>query len=153
MDNANLSYFMRKLEPEIVEYPAPPSFPEGTPDLKFRVLSDKEQTEIRKHWEKRKVAKTDKGVPFVQNGTLVHDIEFDSENYTNELIATSLVTPNLADKELREFYNCTNFIDMPRMVFAAKGDWKYIVEAFDIIHGFREDPKKKFSEDIDKAKN
>lgn len=152
MSNENLSYFMRKLEPEFVEYPAPPSFPKGTPNLKFRILSDQEQTEIRKHWEKRVVVKTDKGVPFIHNGVLVHDVEFNSDKYTSELIATSLVYPDLTDQELRDYYTCTNFIDMPHLVFAAKGDWNYVVKAFDEVHGFRERDEQ-IKKDIEKAKN
>lgn len=134
-----LSYFMREQKDEIVHYPAPPSFPEGTPDLQFRILSQKEMNELRKHWVTKTIVKDNKA-PVIYNGKVVYDEEFDNEGYSQELIAESLVYPDLGDKELRDFYNCIDKNKMPMLVFSSPEDWAYVIKAFDEIHGFRKKP-------------
>lgn len=160
----DLSYFMDNVKPEQVEYPAPKRFKDkdgNRINLIFRILSEEEMREIRKHHKKRKIVtdpKTKK--PYIVNGSVAMDETYDSTEAMMEMLVESLVYPNLKDQELMKFYKCLDAIKMPLKVFRTADELLYVFSAFDEIHGFGDkgqdsdkDSGKDSNLDIEKAKN
>jgi len=156
----DLSYFMHDTTPTEATYPAPASFVDKNGNrlqLIFRILTEAEIREIRKHWQKRTIVKDEKtGHPIIlSNGTVAVDETYDGLTAMQEMLVESLVYPNLKDKALLDHYNCLNAIEMPLKVFPHSNDLAYVVNAFNILHGFAEPDEnaEKTESDIDKAKN
>lgn len=156
----DLSYFMHDTTPTEATYPAPKRFVDKDGNrlqLIFRILSEEELREIRKHWRKRTIVKDDKTkAPIVlSNGTVAVDETYDGQSAMQEMLVESLIYPNLKDETLRKHYNCLNNIEMPLKVFPRTDDLTYVVKAFNILHGFEEtdNSEEETESDIDKAKN
>lgn len=155
----DLSYFMHDTARTEATYPAPKGFVDNDGNrlqLIFRILREEEVREIRKHWRKRTIAKDEKtGRPIIlSNGTVAVDETYDAQSAMQEMLVESLVYPNLKDKTLMNHYNCLDAIKMPLRVFPNPNDLAYVINAFDILHGYAE-PNEDVEEtesDIDKAK-
>lgn len=156
----DLSYFMHDTTPTEATYPAPERFVDKDGNrlqLIFRILTEEEIREIRKHWHKRTIVKDDKTKrPIVlSNGTVAVDETYDGQSAMQEMLVESLVYPNLKDQTLLNHYKCLNAIEMPLKVFPRSDDLAYVVKAFDILHGYEQADGnvEKTESDIDKAKN
>lgn len=156
----DLSYFMHDTTPTEAPYPAPKSFVDKDGNrlqLIFRILTEEEIREIRKHWQKRTIVKDEKtGRPIIlSNGSVAVDPTYDGASAMQELLVESLIYPNLKDKRLLEHYKCLNAIEMPLKVFPKPNDLAYVINAFDILHGYAEPDEnaEKTESDVDKAKN
>lgn len=156
----DLSYFMHDTTPTEATYPAPERFVDKDGNrlqLIFRILTEEEIREIRNHWRKRTIVKDEKtNRPIIlSDGSVAIDKTFDGAKAMQELLAESLVYPNLKDKALLEHYKCLDVIEMPLKVFPNPNDYAYVVNAFDILHGYAEpvENTEKTESDVDKAKN
>lgn len=158
-ESLDLSYFMHDTTPTEAKYPAPKSFVDkdgNRLELIFRILPEEEIREIRKHWRKRTIVKDDKtNRPIIlSNGSVAVDETYDSVSAMQEMLVKSLVYPNLKDEKLMKHYNCINAFEMPLKVFPHTADLAYVINAFDILHGYTEaENAEETDSDIDKAKN
>ena len=155
----DLSYFMRENKPSESEYPAPKGFVDkdgNRINLKFRILSESEITEIRRHWRETRFAKDERTgrYIFTPTGKIATYENYDGDSAMREMLVESLVYPNLRDKNLMAHFNCVNAFDMPTNVFT-RDEYAYVVNAFDKLHGYGDVSNDDDEEDsdIDKAKN
>lgn len=131
MADKNLRYFMRPeaKEEQIVEVPGPDTIlgEDGKPiTLKVRVLHNRHIREINEKYRTRRMATDKKGNPMVYNGEVVYKVEKDSSRAARHLIAEALVFPDMADKELQEFFKCFDKVDMVDAVFYSAAEYEYI---------------------------
>lgn len=119
--------------------------------LKMRRLSDDEKNEIQKFYRKLKPAYDDNGRPIIQKGRLVMIDESDDSTGGKHLLAEALVEPNLADKDLMEYYGEHDKIKMLTRVFTG-AELSQISDIFQKIDSYQslEDVTE---EDVTEAKN
>lgn len=119
--------------------------------LKMRRLSDDEKNKIRQFYRKLKPAYDDNGRPIIQNGRLVMIDESDDSAGGKHLLAEALVEPNLADKDLMEYYGEHDKIKMLTRVFTG-AELSQISDIFQKIDSYQslEDVTE---EDVTEAKN
>lgn len=119
--------------------------------LKMRRLSDDEKNKIQKFYRKLKPAYDDNGRPIIQKGRLVMIDESDDSAGGKHLLAEALVEPNLADKDLMEYYGEYDKIKMLTRVFTG-AELSQISDIFQKIDSYQslEDVTE---EDVTEAKN
>ena len=128
----DLKYFMRDHKDEIVSVPGPDSFVDDKGEvinLEIKVLSQAEITRINQNYRKRTIATDKKGQPYIAAGEVVFKTEKDNARATRHIIVEALQYPNLKDKELMEFYNCTDETDMPTLVFNRADEYAHVTRA------------------------
>ena len=67
----------------------------------------------------------------------------------DQMIAQSLVFPDLHDKELLDFYGCADSVELVHKLFAKLDDYTYITEKIQEVSGISNDG----DEIIEEAKN
>ena len=119
--------------------------------LKMRRLSDDEKNKIQMFYRKLKPAYDDNGRPIIQKGRLVMIDESDDSTAGKHLLAEALVEPNLADKDLMEYYGEHDKIKMLTRVFTG-AELSQISDIFQKIDSYQslEDVTE---EDVTEAKN
>ncbi len=131
MTDKNLRYFMRPAakEEQIVEVPGPDTIlgEDGKPImLKVRVLHNKRIREINEGYRTRRMATDKKGNPMVANGEVVYKVDKDNSRAARHLIAEALVYPDLTAKELQDFFNCYDKVDMVDAVFYSAEEYAHV---------------------------
>lgn len=131
MSDKNLRYFMRPeaKEEKIIEVPGPDTIKDenGKPiTMKVRVLHNKRIREINEAYRVRRMATDKKGNPMVANGEVVFKVEKDSARAARHLIAEALVFPDMADKELQDFFKCYDKVDMVDAVFPSADEYAHV---------------------------
>ena len=154
MANTSIRAFMRDelKEQTIVTIPGIKTFSDenGKPiDMKIRVITTGDLTRIRNACHHRVVAKDRKGKPIFQNGQIQYDDYYDSSAMSDQMIAESMVFPDLHDKELLEFYGCNDAVELVHKLFAKLDDYSYITDKIQEISGITSDG----DEVIEEAKN
>ena len=143
MAKKNLSFFMRSTEPEIVHMAGPDSIkdPEtGKPvEFEIRVVPQAEIQKINRMYTQRTVALDNKGRPMVANGEVVWKRERDSDRAFRHLIAEALVYPDLKDKELMDYYKCSDISEMPLKVFPKADEYQRVSRMVMIACGLSDD--------------
>ena len=150
----SIKAFMRAelKEETIVTIPGIKTFSDetGKPiDMKIRVITTSDLTNIRKACHTRKIAKDAKGKPIFQNGTIQYDDQYDGNAMNDQMIAQSLVFPDMHDKELLDFYGCNDAVELVHKMFAKLDDYTYITEKIQEVSGISSDG----DEIIEDAKN
>lgn len=154
MANPSISAFMRPelKEETIVTIPGIKTFTDehGKPiDMKIRVITTGDLSRIRKACHTRKIAKDAKGKPIFQNGQIQYDDQYDGNAMNDQMIAESMVFPDLHNKELLEFYGCNDAVELVHKLFAKLDDYTYITEQIQQASGISSDG----DEIIEEAKN
>ena len=155
MANAsNLKAFMRAdlKEDIIVTIPGIKTFCDenGKPiDMKIRTITTSDLAKIRNACHRRKPAKDAKGKFIFQNGVMQYDDQYDGNAMNDQMIAQSLVYPDLHDQELLNFYGCVDAVDLVHKMFARLEDYSYITEKIQEASGITSDG----DEVIEEAKN
>lgn len=145
MSNAtSLKFFMcEELKQEmIVEVPGIQTFcdDKGEPvPFKLRAIGSDELNKIRDGCHIRKMVKDKKGKPMFLNGQIQYTDEYDNVLLTDMLIVSSLVFPDLRDKELLAFYNEQDSTKLVHKVFRKIEDYKYISEKVMEVSGITDD--------------
>jgi len=129
MSEKSLKYFMRPeaKEEQIVTAPGPETIKgeDGKPiTLEIRVLHNDSIRKINESYRTRRMATDKKGNPIVANGEVVYRVEKDSA--PRHIIAEALVYPNLKDKELQEFFNCYDMVEMVDKVFPSADEYNHV---------------------------
>ena len=150
----SIKAFMRAelKEETIVTIPGIKTFSDenGKPiDMKIRVITTGDLAKIRKACHVRRIAKDAKGKPIFQNGTIQYDDQYDGNAMNDQMIAQSLVFPDLHDKELLDFYGCADAVELVHKLFAKLDDYTYITEKIQEVSGISSDG----DEVIEEAKN
>lgn len=150
----SIKAFMRAelKEETIVTIPGIKTFSDesGKPiDMKIRVITTGDLAKIRKACHSRKIAKDAKGKPIFQNGQIQYDDQYDGNAMNDQMIAQSLVFPDLHDKELLDFYGCADSVELVHKLFAKLDDYTYITEKIQEVSGISNDG----DEIIEEAKN
>lgn len=123
--------FMRNKakEEEIVKVLAPKSFLDEKGEravLEIKRLSTNHVNKVYSAYHHPIVAKDENGNIIVRNGKVVKDVFVDEEANINRLIVDALVFPDLHNKELMDFYGCSDVMDMPHAVFASTKEYRYV---------------------------
>ncbi len=131
MSEKSLKYFMRPeaKEEQIVTAPGPETIKgeDGKPiTLEIRVLHNDSIRKINESYRTRRMATDKKGNPIVANGEVVYRVEKDSARAARHIIAEALVYPNLKDKELQEFFNCYDMVEMVDKVFPSADEYNHV---------------------------
>ena len=132
MAKRDLKYFMREREEQIISVPGPETFTDengNVLDLEIRVLSNTEIQKINNNYRKRSIATDKKGQPYIANGEVVFKTEKDSAKAARHIIAEALVFPDLKDKDLMEFYHCSDITEMPELVFSRADEYAHVTRA------------------------
>lgn len=162
MSEMNLKFFMvdSLKQDEIVEVPGINTFKDdkGKPvPFKILKLGTSRLNDIRKGYTVKKLLKDHKGKQmFSKYGEPVFERAYDNEKATAKIIIESLVFPNLADKDLMEFYKCVDVLDMPMKLFKDPNDFKYVSEQVMLVNGIseeEEEDEEKENSLIEEAKN
>lgn len=127
----SISAFMRKKakEEEIVTVLAPETFVDEKGEritMKVKRLSSTHVNEIYDRYNYERVARDDNGNFIVRNGKVVKENYSDAKGNMDRLIVEALVEPRLNDKDLMDFYDCVDVMEMPDKVFAGKGEYAYV---------------------------
>ena len=69
-----------------------------------------------------------KGNPIIANGEVVYRTEKDANRASRHIIAEALVYPDLRDKELQEFFNCRDIVDMVEKVFPSADEMAHVTQ-------------------------
>ncbi len=128
----DLKFFMRAPQEEIVTVPGPDTITDAdgkVVDLEIRVLPQAEIRRIQNNYRKRSMATDKKGNPLVANGEVIWKTEKDPERSMRHLIVEALVYPDLKDKKLMEFFNCTDVTEMPLKVFPRADEYEHVSRA------------------------
>lgn len=130
-DKKSLKYFMRPeaKEEQTVFAPGPDTIlgEDGKPiTLEIRVLHNDSIRKINESYRTRRMATDKKGNPIVANGEVVYRVEKDSARAARHIIAEALVYPNLKDKELQEFFNCYDMVEMVDKVFPSADEYNHV---------------------------
>ncbi len=151
----NLSYFMREKKEEIITVPAPESFKDENGkriEMKVKLLPGERIRKINEMYRKKEIALDKNGNPYVSNGEVLFKNEGNVNKAIRRIIAEALVFPDMADKELQEFYNCYDKTEMVLKVFSEPGEYSYVfntvMSALGIIKKDNSD-----NEEIEDAKN
>lgn len=150
----SIKAFMRAelKEDVIVEIPGIKTFCDenGNPiPMKIRTITTEDLVRIRKACHIRKVAKDAKGKPIFQNGSIQYDDQYDSNAMNDQMIAESMVFPDLHNKELLDFYGCNSAVELVHKLFRSLDDYTYITERINEASGITSDG----DEVIEDAKN
>ena len=150
----SIKAFMRPelKEETIVTIPGVKTFSDenGKPiDLQIRVITTNDLTRIRKACHTRKPAKDNKGKYIFQNGQMQYDDQYDGNAMNDQMIAQSLVFPNLHDAELLKYYECNDAVELVHKLFAKLEDYTYLTEKIQEVSGIGRDG----DEIIEEAKN
>ena len=116
-------------EEQIVTAPGPDTIKgeDGKPiTLEIRVLHNDRIRQINENYRTRKMATDKKGNPIVANGEVVYRVEKDSAKAARHIIAEALVYPDLADKELQEYFNCYDKAEMVDKVFPSADEYNQV---------------------------
>lgn len=130
----NLKAFMKKelKDRGNIEFPGTASFVDANGEpIPFIVkrLSRKEIKEIRNRYRTSTVYKNPKtGMPIIDNGKVVMQEKYDAERAGLDMMVEAFVQPKLDDPELMDFYGVLDRLDMPEIIFAENGDFKYANE-------------------------
>ncbi len=151
---SSIKAFMRSelKETPIIEIPGIKTFSDenGNPiPLKIRAITTNDLSRIRKACHTRKLMRDAKNKPVFQNGNPVYDDQYDGNAMNDQMIAQSLVFPDLHDKELLAFYNCNDAVELVHVLFAKLDDYTYITEKIQEASGISSDG----DEIIEEAKN
>ncbi len=153
MAKKDLSYFMRKKEPEVIKFDGPPTFVDENGkvlEFEMKVLTMEEQDKINKMYTVKKPAKDKKGNFIIQNGKLVYDENRDSSKAAKHMMAEALIYPDLKDTKLMEHYDCHDIAEMPYKVFPIPEEYNYVNRKMLEIFGYAEKDDEEETED---AKN
>ena len=129
----NLKYFMRpeaKVE-QIITAPGPETIKgeDGKPiTLEIKVLHNEHIRRINDAYRTRSMATDKKGNPIIANGEVVYRTEKDAVRATRHIIAEALVYPDLHDKELQEFFECYDIVDMVDKVFPSAEEFSHVTQ-------------------------
>ena len=150
----SIKAFMRNelKEDTIIEIPGIKTFSDesGNPiPMKIRVITTADLTRIRKACHTRKIAKDAKGKPIFQNGNIQYDDQYDGNAMNDQMIAESLVFPDMHSKELLDFYGCNSAVELVHKMFRHFEDYTYITEQIQQASGITSDG----DEIIEEAKN
>ena len=150
----SIKAFMRAelKEETIIEIPGIKTFSDenGNPiPMKIRVITTADLTRIRKACHTRKIAKDAKGKPIFQNGSIQYDDQYDGNAMNDQMIAESMVFPDLHNKELLDFYGCNDAVELVHKLFRHFEDYTYITEQIQQASGISSDG----DEVIEDAKN
>ncbi len=154
MAEKNLKYFMRDRADEIVTVAGPDTFKDENGDvinLEIKVLSQSDIQRINENYHKKSIATDKRGNPLAYNGTVLWKEEKDSARASRHLIAEALQYPNLKDKELMEFYHCTDITEMPRLVFSRPDEYAHVARVVMTALGLMDEISDE--ETIEEAKN
>ena len=128
----------------IMDVPGPPTLKDRKGErvtFRMRVLSEKEIRGIREIYTRRTIVMDKRGVPHCNNaGEVMHSTEVKSEELIAHLLAASIVEPELLSKETREELGCTSVQDVVETVFSGRGEYQYMIQAFNALHGGGEMP-------------
>ena len=119
----NLSAFMRKefKKNTLVEIEGFERFVDdkGKPvPFKVKRLGFDEINRIRDFYSTERVAYDKKTRrPIVVDGVVAKEVKYDNDKANANVFVEALAYPNLKDKELMEFYECDEYIQMPKKVF------------------------------------
>lgn len=130
-EKKSLKYFMRPeaKEEQVVTAQGPETIKgeDGKPiTLEIRVLHNDRIRAINEAYRTRKMATDKKGNPIVANGEVVYRVEKDSARAARHMIAEALVYPDMKDKELQEFFNCYDMVDMVDKVFPSADEYNHV---------------------------
>ena len=130
-DKKSLKYFMRPeaKEEQTVFAPGPDTIlgEDGKPiTLEIRVLHNDHIRKLNESYRTRKMATDKKGNPIVANGVVVYKEDRDSARAARHIIAEDLVYPDMKDKELQEFFNCYDMVDMVDKVFPSADEYNHV---------------------------
>lgn len=152
----NLSYFMREEKEEIITVPAPDSFKDenGKPiQMEVKTLSGERIRKINESYRKRSIAVDRNGKPIVVNGEVVFQTENDTARAFRHIIVEALVSPDLCDKELMDFYHCYDKTEMPLKVFSRPGEYDQVWTTVMTALGLIQSEKNTESGLVEEAKN
>ena len=156
----SLKYFMRpeaKVE-QIVTAPGPDTIKgeDGKPiTLEIKVLHNDRIHKIHEAYRTRKMAVDKKGNPIVANGEVVYRVDRDITRATRHIIAEALVYPDLRDKELQDYFNCYDMVDMLEKVFPSTDEFNHVTRVVLAALGLGQDVNGEDDDNklIDDAKN
>ena len=147
----NLRYFMREEKEEVVTVPAPDNFVDekgNRLEMQVKTLPRARIDAIFESYRKREIALDKKGNPYTQGGNVLCKINNDTDKAFRHIIAEALVSPNLADPELMEFYKCYDKVEMVRKVFSKREEydqvWTSVMTVLGLIQG---------EDEVEEAKN
>lgn len=152
----NLSYFMRDQKEEIVTAPAPESFTDENGnrlELEIKTLSNEKIRKIQDSYRKRSIALDNKGNPYISNGEVVFQSEYDVNRAFRHVMAEALVFPNLKAQELMDYYKCYDISEMPLKVFFKPGEYDYVFRTVMTALGMMADNSEKKEDPVKEAKN
>ncbi|MCD8266690.1 MAG: hypothetical protein LUC33_05990 [Prevotellaceae bacterium] len=150
----NLKYFMVDNTDEVIEVPGLERFKDADGNvvpLKIKVLSQAEISKINKNYRRKSIATDRKGDYLTANGEVVWKNEWDGDKATRHIIVEALQEPDLADKEIMEYYHCVDVTEMPEAVFSRHGEYEYVVDVVFRALGLRK--ANSDEDDLEAAKN
>jgi len=139
-------------ETPIIEIPGIKTFSDdqGNPiPLKIRAITTNDLSRIRKACHTRRLMRDAKNKVVFQNGSPVYDDQYDGNAMNDQMIAQSLVFPDLHDKELLGYYKCNDAVELVHVLFSKLDDYTYITEQIQEVSGITTDG----DEIIEDAKN
>ncbi len=152
----SLKYFMResaKTE-EIVKVPGVKSITDengNVVDFEVKILSSATIRKIQNNYRTKTVATDSKGNPYIQNGEIVWKVDKDNDKSLRHIIVEALQYPNLKDKELMAFFNCTDITEMPSLVFPKTDEFNEVSKIVMRTLGIIDAPSEE--SEIEDAKN
>lgn len=127
--NFMLNNLKEEAEREILVFPGIKTFLDenGNPiPLKFKKLTKSETRNIEKEFKTTTLATRNDGTYIISRGGKVAVVEdTDFEGLATELIAKTMVCPNLKDKELLEFYGVYAATELVPILFKGE-DYTYV---------------------------
>lgn len=119
---------LKEKKDEIITFKGVDTFKdeEGNPlPIQFRKMDRKEYRRLMKEYITKTPALNSKGDYIISGGKLVYDEELDSEALTDAVIAKTMVSPNLYDKDLMKYYGVYSATDLLNVMFKGE-DYAYV---------------------------
>ena len=153
----NLKYFMRESakKEEIVTVPGPESIKDekgNVVNLEIKKLSNVTIEKIQENYRQKSIATDKKGNPYIQNGEIVFKIEKDNKRALRHLMVEAIQYPNMKDKEMMDFFGCTDVVDMPLLVFPTQDEFAMVSNLVLQVLGMVAPPEDD-TQEIEAAKN
>ena len=146
MSMKTLKYFLRKYEEKIIQvqaYGSPKDENGNFICMKLRTLPPKEVQKILDAYKRSSMAMDDNGRPYHSpTNEILHETKSDFGRGFDHLIAETLVEPDLKSKEVKDFYNCPDISEIPRLMFFDPKEYEYVSNAVMDIHNLGRKQKK-----------
>lgn len=119
---------IKEAQEEIITFKGVETFKdkEGNPiPLQFKKIPKREVDKIRKEFTTKTPAIGKDGKYIIQGGNIVNDVEVDYDGFSDALIAKSMVSPDLKNKALYEYYNVWSKTELLNVLFKGE-DYAYV---------------------------